>query len=325
MNPLDPYEYAQRRLRDLSKEFEWTPGVGQEWKEGLRRRLIDTIGLRPEKKALAPEILATKEHEGYRQETLTFQVREGFRVYAHLLIPDGAERRPAVIAIPGHGEGVDVLVGEKPADYQNQYALQCVRAGFVTLAIEPVSFGHRQSAIDADDKNSCYRDSALALMLGETMIGWRVQDAIAALDYLQTRPEVDPQRLATLGISGGGLVAFWTACLDERVKAAVVSGYFNTFLDSILSINHCIDNFAPGLAKVVEMPDMAALIAPRYLFVESGTEDPIFPREAFDRACARAREIFTDGRFESDLFEGGHEFSGKKAIPKLTEWLSLAH
>jgi dienelactone hydrolase len=144
-----------------------------------------------------------------------------------------------------------------------------------------------------------------------------------AYDFLASLPTVDPSRIAIMGISGGGLVTFWTACLDERYAAAVVSGYFNTFFDSILAVEHCVDNFAPGLAIIVEMPDMAALIAPRKLFVESGTLDPIFPAEAFKNACVTAETIYaaTPENFAADLFEGDHIFNGQKALPQLAAWL----
>jgi dienelactone hydrolase len=162
-------------------------------------------------------------------------------------------------------------------------------------------------------------------MLGETMTGWRVWDAMRALDVLQTRPEADPHRLATMGISGGGLTSLWTAAVDERVKVAVVSGYFNTFRASILAMDHCVDNYVPGVSLDLEMPDMAGLIAPRCLFAEGGTTDPIFPLPATEAAVRRAREIYgvfgVPDRFGSEVFEGEHQFHGVGAFRFLAEKL----
>jgi len=162
------------------------------------------------------------------------------------------------------------------------------------------------------------RDSMTALMLGETLAGWRVWDCVRALDYLETRTEcVEPARLAVLGISGG-LAALFAAAWDTRVCACVVAGYFNTFRASILSIDHCVDNYVPGLLGLAEMPDLAALVAPRALFVESGRADPIFPFAAFEAAVAQARDIYqtfgVSAHFGAEAFDGGHQFHGVGAF-----------
>jgi cephalosporin-C deacetylase-like acetyl esterase len=64
-----------------------------------------------------------------------------------------------------------------------------------------------------------------------------------------------------MGISGGGTVSLFSAAVDKRIKVAVVSGYFNTFRDSILSLSHCLDNYVPGILNYVEMYDLAGLVA----------------------------------------------------------------
>ena len=310
---LDPHAFALSRIGSLQREFVWPFSDV----EGLRRRLrgmigaVDDAAVPLDGRTLTP---GPSPSEG-RGEAVTFCSRDGVRVFGYWIEPEAGSEAPVVICVPGHGTGVDALVGIAPEDYQHQFALQAVRAGFRVLAIEPCSFGHRKSAIEGERDSSCVRDMMAALMLGETLVGWRVRDAMAAVDYAKSR---GAEKVAIMGISGGGLVAYWTAALDTRIDACVVSGYFNTFFDSILSIDHCPDNFVPGLSKVVEMPDMAALIAPRALFVESGTEDPIFPAEAFLGACRRAEEIYGGSdQFEYELFTGGHEIWGRRAFPFL--------
>ncbi len=323
MEELDAREFAKARIQKLAQEFAWSPACGPQWPSDLRCRLKEVIGLPIEQVPLNLQTLDSQELDGYRRDTITFASRHGLRVFGYLLVPQNLNSpSPAVVCIPGHGNGVDCIVGIEADDYQNDFALQSVRAGFVTLAIEPIGFGHRKSHIDRERYSSCNGDSMTALMMGESMIAWRVHDALVSLDLLESLDYVDPTRLAMMGISGGGLVAFWAACLDERVAATVVSGYFNTFFDSILSIEHCVDNYAPGLARVVEMPEMTALISPRKLFVESGDSDHIFPITAFRSACTRARQIYQGSdHFQSHEFSGGHQFHGVQAIPQLREWL----
>jgi hypothetical protein len=159
------------------------------------------------------------------------------------------------------------------------------------------------------------------LELGETMTGWRVRDAMAAARFLRTLPEVDVTKIATLGISGGGLTAIFTAALDESICAVGVSGFFTPMAHSILRFPHCADNYIPGLARVLDVPDLAALICPRWLAVENGTEDPIFAIEGFRLACERARAIYAKSgfadRFVGAEFEGGHLFQGREILKHL--------
>jgi dienelactone hydrolase len=146
------------------------------------------------------------------------------------------------------------------------------------------------------------------------------------VDYLETRQELDINRLGAMGISGGGMHTFFSTCLDERIKACVISGYYSTFRDSILAMVHCACNFVPGLAQFGEMYDLAGLIAPRPILVESASYDPIFPRQSVERSVDRAREvyeIFGAKEFvQTDYFEGRHQISGRKAYDFLKNTLS---
>ncbi|WP_077622595.1 hypothetical protein [Sediminibacillus massiliensis] len=90
------------------------------------------------------------------------------------------------------------------------------------------------------------------------------------------------------------MVAAFTAALDERVKATVLSGFTNTFKGSIMAMHHCIDNYLPGILRYAELPDIIGLIAPRPLFVEAGEEDPIFPVEHVRTALSRLKKIYQD-------------------------------
>jgi hypothetical protein len=234
-----------------------------------------------------------------------------------------------IVALPGHGRGVDDIVGIAPdgsqmtdrTGYAHQYAVQCAEHGYAVLALEQLAFGSRRDAAarrSGPATDSCRPAACAALLFGQTMIGWRAWDAMRAIDYVSTRPEVDARRVATLGCSGGGTASLFTAALDERVRAAVVSAYFNTFRDSIVQISHCPDNYVPGLLHDVELYDLAGLVAPRALFVESGENDRIFPMQGFTTAAERARRIYaafgTPDQFGSELHPGVHEFHGVGAF-----------
>ncbi len=278
--------------------------------------------------------------DGYRRETISFTTRAGLRAFGYLLVPDTTRGpRPTMLAAPGHGRGIDACVGvgpdgrqrllNQPEEYSNDFALQCVANGYTTFALEAISFGVRRDPVaqaQSPEASSCTRDAMAALMLGETLAGWRVWDAMRALDYLSARTDcVDPDRMGVIGISGGGLLALFLAAADTRVKAAVVSGYFNTFAGSILAVDHCVDNFVPGLLNLCEMPDLASLIAPRFLYTESGSDDPIFPLATYQQAVDRAEAIYQNfglpEHYQWEVFPGGHQFYGKGAFDFLSSKL----
>jgi hypothetical protein len=158
------------------------------------------------------------------------------------------------------------------------------------------------------------------------MIGWRVYDVMRTIDYIETRSDLDPRRVGCMGISGGGTCTTFACALEPRIRAALISGYLNTFRDSIGSISHCIDNYVPGILRWAEMYDVAGLIAPRPLFVESGTKDRIFPVKASIESFERVKEIYSvfdaGGRAEQEVFEDAHSFWGKKGIPFLVRHLT---
>jgi dienelactone hydrolase len=328
MSAFDPSAWIASRLAGARREFEWHDGVDDTWVATLRRRLAAVTGFdRLKSGHLEPVIGSVEVRDGLRRSEVSFTSQPGLRVAGTLILPEELDSpRPAVVCLPGHGPGKAPIVDDSMPDYQNAFALQFAQAGFVVLAVEQFSFGLRQSKPSPDRPYSCSPDSMAALSLGETMVAWRCWDALAGRDFLASLPEVDAARIVTAGISGGGATAFWSACLDTRLAGCVVSGYFNTFAASIHSVDHCVDNYVPDLALVVEMPDMAALVAPRLFFAESGTEDPIFPRVAFESACARAREVYgrQTGNFGSHLFEGDHHWDGSQAVPWLAARLCVA-
>src|SRR4029079_6490254 len=163
-------------------------------------------------------------------------------------------------------------------------------------------------------------------MLGQTMIGWRVWDIMRTIDYIATRSDLDPSRVGCMGISGGGTATLFATALDPRLRVAMVSGYLNTFRDSIGSLAHCVDNYVPGILNWAEMYDVAGLIAPRPLFVESGEKDNIFPIAASKAIFERVKNVYqafdAASLTEQETFDGPHSFWGKRGLPFLAKHLS---
>jgi dienelactone hydrolase len=237
------------------------------------------------------------------------------------------------VCVPGHGRGVDDIVGidehgndrtDKPG-YQHDFAIQVVEHGMAAIAIEPMAFGYRRDPLtirkEGPSGTACQPAAGAALLLGQTMIGWRAWDVMRAIDWIETRPELDSSRVGCMGISGGGTCTQFASALDTRIKAAFVSGYLNTFRDSIMSLSHCMDNYVPGILNWAENYDVASLIAPRYFFSEGGDHDPIFPPQATQASFAKVKHAYqifgVSERARQQIFPGEHVFHGEQGLPFL--------
>ncbi|MEO6528550.1 MAG: alpha/beta hydrolase family protein, partial [Gemmatimonadaceae bacterium] len=252
------------------------PAAARSWQARARRKLVERIGGLPATRApLAAEVLESKDMGSYTREKIVFDTRRNLSAIGYLLLPKGADRPlPAVVCVSGHGRGLPDILGmaddgtqraDRNAGYAKDYAVQCVEHGYATFAVEQLGIGLRRDEAArrvSASQDSCRPAATSAVLMGQTMAAWRAWDAMRAIDYLATRSEVDASRVATLGASGGGTTSLLTAALDPRVKVAVVSAYFNTFRDSIVSISHCPDNYVPGLLQDMEMYDIAGLVAP---------------------------------------------------------------
>jgi hypothetical protein len=213
--------------------------------------------------------------------------------------------------------------------YQHDFAIQAVEHGLAVVAIEPMAFGYRRNqaiAAKGPKESACQPAAGSALLLGETMIGWRVWDVMRCIDWIETRRELDAERIGCMGISGGGTCTLFSAALEPRIKAAFVSGYLNTFRDSIMSVPHCMDNYVPGILKWAEAYDVASLIAPRPLFSEGGDQDPIFPVHATRESFARVKKVYevfgAPEKAQQEIFHGEHEFHGVRGLPFLASALA---
>ena len=340
---FDPVAWTRKRWESAPLRMTFgdatTRKQAESWQSKLRPKVLELIGGFPENRTpLSPVLLEKREFDGYRREKFIFTSQPGVQVLAYLLSPaTSRESMPVVICVPGHGRGVDDIVGidskgKQRSDkdgYQHDFALQVVEAGMAALAIEPMAFGCRRDVATKKKglgTSACQPAAGAALLLGETMIAWRAWDVIRAIDWIETRSDLDAKRVGCMGISGGGTCTVFAAALEPRIKAAMVSGYLNTFRDSILSIGHCMDNYVPGILNWCEMYDVAGLIAPRPLFVESGDRDAIFPVESSRESYGKVRRVYeafgAGDAVAHEVFAGEHSFHGKAGIPFLKRMLA---
>lgn len=313
------------------------------WQGPTRQALEEAVGfLDTPRVDPRPERLELVDKGDYSREKIVIRTAEQTLMPVYLLRPRDA-RPPyrTVLALHGHGYGVKDIVGlwengtERtiPDGYHRDFGIALCRAGFAVAAPEISCFGERRNEYGALDRDlgspvptTCEQTAALATHLGGSVLGLRVRDAMRLVDYLEGLPDFDTGRLAAMGISGGGAHTLFSTCLDTRIRAAVVSGYFSTFRDSILAMHHCPCNFVHGLGAFGEMADLAGLIAPRPLFIEAGDHDPIFPLAAVKQGIADARKVYeafgADGYPDHAFFEGRHRIDGEAAYAFLARELA---
>lgn len=331
LRPLAPYEalYAtQPRAYALPTTAD--PQTWADWSAGLRARLRERLGgFERAPTPFAISVSAPTTHPGYQRIYVEFESSPGVTVPAWLLIPTGlTSPAPAVIAVHGHGYGADDTVGinadgserTEPEGYHQDFAAALCRRGMVVLAPELSGFGRRrepQDQADGPTANSCHAAAWWGILLGRPLLGSRVWDVLYAIDVLQSRSEVDPLRIGIMGGSGGGAAALYAAALEPRLRAVVLSNSFCTFKDSILAIKHCHCNYVPGILQDAEMAEIAALIAPRPLLIQTGQDDPIFPLsgvlEAYQQTQIAYAALGAADRIDLHVSAGGHQIDGPRA------------
>lgn len=286
-----------------------------QWKvqrEEYLGQLREMLGLDPwpERTPLHPVITGRLEHDEFTVENLHFQSRPGLYVTGNLYLPKGVDKpAPAVLYVCGHArvKHDGISYGNK-AHYQH-HGIWFARHGYVCLVIDTLQLGEIEGI-----HHGTYRERMWWwLARGYTPAGVEAWNCVRALDYLQSRPEVDGQRLGVTGRSGGGAYSWWIAALDERIKCAVpVAGIVD--LES-----HVVDGCVEGHCDCMYMlntyrwdyPLVAALVAPRALLLTNTDKDRIFPLEGVVRTHAKVRRIYqlygANDHFGLQISEGPHK------------------
>jgi len=286
----------------------------EEWEKhrpGYKEEYLYMLGLWPlsEKTPLRATVTGVLDRGEYRVEKLHYQSVPGLYVTANLYRPSASkpsERLPAVLYVCGHsGKGRN---GNKTA-YQS-HGIWFARHGYVCLVLDTLQLGEI-----AGIHHGAYREGRWWwYSRGYTPAGVECWNGVRGIDYLQSRPDVDAERIAVTGISGGGAATFWIAAADERARVAVpVSGMADlaSYVSNRVINGHCDCMF---LHNTFQWPwtRIAALIAPRPLLFVNSDQDPIFPMDANDRVIARLERIYAlsgcGDRVDAVVSLGGHAY-----------------
>jgi dienelactone hydrolase len=305
-------------------------------RNSLREAFRNILGLaRRDLPPLSAEVIHAIERPGHTEEKIRLTAGEDVAIPVYVLVPKARPPFKPVLVFPGHAPGIQYCIGNFPdpetarihraAD--ENYAEYLAGCGYLVGAVEQRGLGERRTGPDAGGEleRSCRELSFAYLMMGRTLMGERCWDGMCAGSYLLSRPDAAPGGLGATGHSGGGATALWLAVLDERIRAAVVSGYFCSFRDSILSIDHCECNYIPGILNLSEMGGLASGIAPRPLCLVHGQQDPIFPYSGTVREFETVRQAYARSGAPDACrlaaHPGGHAYHNELSRAWLDRWM----
>jgi dienelactone hydrolase len=339
------------------------------WKKQARGQLLELLHYAPPPVDPRPETVEKLDCGAYVREKVYFNTTPDLRVPAFVLVPKNGKRpAPALVALHDHGGfyfwGKEKLVEDKDeSGVLTEFKKRCydgrsiaselARQGYVVAVIDMFYWGERRLLLDDDPRDWRERPATIAAervaafnrrasdsesLVGRTIYaagftwpGVMFWDDLRTVDYLLTRPEVDPKRVGCVGLSVGGLRACHLAALDDRIKAAVVVGWMASFPAQLKKhVVHTIGHtkVVPGLMKHLDYPDVASLAAPAALLVINGSKDKLFDldgvKASFAKLAACYKKAGAADRLRTHLYDTPHEFNAEmqtEAWAWLRKWV----
>ncbi|MFT5124172.1 MAG: hypothetical protein ACI9QL_004453 [Candidatus Omnitrophota bacterium] len=315
---------AERCLAEIETKEDWDAEV-----DTYRQQLQYMLGLdpMPERTPLQPVITGSHEREGIVVENLHFQSSPGLYVTGNLYRPKTVtDKLPGILYVCGHGRAVKDGISYGNKTHYQHHGAWFARNGYVCLVIDTIQLGEIEGIHHGTYKYKMWWWNTR----GYTPAGVEAWNGMRAIDYLQSRPEVDGERIGVTGRSGGGAYSWWIAALDQRVKCAVpVAG--------ITSLkNHVVDGCIEGHCDCMYMVNshrwdfaqVAALVAPRPLLISNTDKDSIFPLDGVVDVYTKTKRIYdllgASNKIGLHITEGPHKDTQElrvHAFRWLNRWL----
>lgn len=253
-----------------------TPADAQRRQETLRAKFVEALGGFPEKTPLNARVVGEIRGDGFRVEKVIYESRPNHHVTAALYLPDGQGPFPGVLMPMGHS------VNGKAADYAQRGCILLAKNGLAALCYDPIGQGERRQLLDRQGKaaiSSSTSEHTLvgvgALLVGQSTATYRIWDGIRSLDYLASRPEIDPKRLGCTGCSGGGTLTSYLMALDDRIAVAAPSCYLTSLerLFATIGPQDAEQNVTGQVALGLDHADYIGLRAPKPTLICAATRD----------------------------------------------------
>lgn len=315
-------EYYKKMFEENGLEYAFKATNLEEfetWKKSLRNRLWEISGMnRCIPVEAEAEYVRTDNVNGFAAEYFLLETEPGIKMPFYLLRPEKKQKHSLLIIPHGHGGAKrETLV------YQEAFVREALEDGFIVVCPDERGSGDRREFPEQGDEPEKVRANShrelmqLGISFGRSVIGTAVWDLMRLTDWLLKLPEVN-QTLVCAGMSGGGQQTLWFAALDDRVNAAITSGYFYGVKESLIELpQNCACNFVPYFFETADMGELGALIAPRPFFVESGEKDGLCGKSGIANVLPqievtrRAYHLFhAEDKLVHSIHPGGHQWVG---------------
>ncbi len=312
---------SQTSRKNIRPNFRSRPDF-DEWQNNKRQLLQTIFNFTP-----SSTFVADTENQYVPEERIgsvvrhfiTFKSFDGTHIPGYLLVPQNSLPQPGILVLPGHvqeGEEGILQTAGFVESYQHNLGLEIAKAGFVVLAMEFRGFGTLGKQVPTEHRVVAYN----ALLGGSFYKAIVSKDISLAVAYLQSRKEVDPERIGITGVSYGGEMAMTYAALDPRIKVVVSQGYGGRIGSLSGKVGTRADqphycHFIPGFQQYFSQEDLPLLVAPRPLLGVRGTKEGMFKQDDFKKVISKAYSLLdaTIG-FELKEMDGGHEYFVQPAV-----------
>ena len=292
----------------------------------------------PHKGPLHEKRVKVADYPKFTMYRVWFDAWPGVQTYGILLLPKNVGgRAPALICQHGHADSPEKTVGLVDGPIYKDFAKVFAEKGFVTFS--PYLVSHYSEENQPPEGPQAWGRDILykkAMMVGHTLLGIEAGKFTRTVDYLQSLPEVDPERIGMYGLSKGGQYTLAIAPLETRIKVAVVSGWFNDRAKKnleqqtdpsmhFITRTHRSEYYMRDLLQQFGDAELAWMIAPRPLLVENGDRDGAVhiddARHEFERVKSVYQRLGLSDRAVFAGFHGDHRIDGVESFPFIEKWL----
>ena len=320
---LSPQQMFLEMVRNHTPKYHYQGQAFKDWEQAAMPEVMATLGDLPATGELNPELIAEWEHDGLRKQKWYIEVSQFSSAVFQINFPlklDKNKKYPAIFCCHGHDQkGKEEIMGNVPDENLSAalFGHELAKHGFITFAIDWLGKGERNDNTkpnhysETNGRDWCNLYYLHATMLGMTTLGINIAQGRRAIDFALTFPEVDGNRLGVMGWSAGGTMSLWLTLADNRIKATEIITYSDLWeCFGIRDLNYCGWQITPGLFKLVNLPELQGLLAPRPLLIDIGANDECFKIDSAMACFKRLEAIYKAAsarqKLRLNLSSGGH-------------------